>query len=53
MGAFSTILGGMLATPISLMFDGTALPLIASVTVLYTFSFGLMLRMRRLEHAAA
>ncbi|MCP4818335.1 MAG: multidrug effflux MFS transporter [Shimia sp.] len=53
MGAFSTILGGLLATPIALLFDGTALPLAASVTVLYALSFGLMLRMRRLETITA
>ncbi|KPA22636.1 Bicyclomycin resistance protein [Shimia sp. SK013] len=52
MGAVSTILGAFLAAPIALMYDGTALPLALSLTVLLTLSFGLMLHMRRLEQIA-
>ncbi|TCL09342.1 DHA1 family bicyclomycin/chloramphenicol resistance-like MFS transporter [Shimia isoporae] len=53
MGAVSTIAGGIIATPIALMFDGTALPLALSMTLLFTIAFGLMLQMRRQEQALA
>ncbi|SFK63605.1 multidrug effflux MFS transporter [Shimia haliotis] len=53
MGAFSTIAGALLATPIALMFDGTALPLAVSMTVLFAVAYGLMRHMRRLEEATA
>ncbi len=53
MGAFATILGGLMATPIGLAFDGTPLPMALSLGVLALVSFLLMLHMRRLEAQAA
>ncbi|MBO9476903.1 multidrug effflux MFS transporter [Shimia sp. R11_0] len=52
MGAFATILGGLLATPIGLAFDGTPLPMAMALGVFAVISFGLMLHMRRLEALA-
>ncbi|CUH53569.1 multidrug effflux MFS transporter [Shimia marina] len=53
MGAFATILGGLLATPIGLAFDGTPLPMAMALGIFAVISFGLMLHMRRLEALAA
>ncbi|GAA6178898.1 multidrug effflux MFS transporter [Shimia sp. NS0008-38b] len=49
MGAFSTILGGVLAAPVGLAFDGTPLPMAISLGVFAVISFALMLHMRRIE----
>ncbi|WP_348538712.1 multidrug effflux MFS transporter [Shimia sp. R10_1] len=49
MGAISTILGGLLATPIGLAFDGTPFPMAIALFALAVVSFAMMLHMRRLE----
>ncbi len=53
MGAISTILGGLIATPIGLAFDGTPFPMAVALCVLAILSFALMLHMRRLEAQTA
>lgn len=50
-GAVSTLLAAALATPITFLFDGTIVPLIASVLVLAGAAFGLMIYMARLDRA--
>ncbi|MDO6478189.1 multidrug effflux MFS transporter [Shimia thalassica] len=49
MGAFATVLGGALAVPIGLAFDGTVVPVAAGICVASAFGFALMLWMKRLE----
>ncbi len=49
MGAFATILGGAMAIPIGLAFDGTVVPLAFGIGAACTIAFGLMLYMKRIE----
>ena len=48
-GAISTVLGSIIASPIGLMFNGSILPLALGIFVLSTLGFLLMLRMSKLE----
>ena len=48
-GAISTVLAAVIASPIGLMFNGTIRPLAAGIFVFSLLGFLLMLRMRRLE----
>lgn len=50
-GAISTVAGALLAMPIGLLFDGTAIPLAFGVMLLALTSVGLMRAMRRAEDA--
>lgn len=50
-GAISTVLGAALASPIGLMFDGTPMPLIATVLIACVLASILMVYMRRAEIA--
>lgn len=52
MGALSTVFGVILAAPIGLAFDGTPLPLVASIGALSLIGLMLMLHMRRIEARA-
>ena len=51
-GSISTIIGAAAASPMSLFFDGTPMPLIAIVCVLGMVCLVLMQRMNRIEKAA-
>jgi DHA1 family bicyclomycin/chloramphenicol resistance-like MFS transporter len=51
-GAFATVLAACIASPIGLLFDGTIIPLVASVFVMASLGFVLMLYMRKLERRA-
>lgn len=48
-GAFSTVLAALIATPAGLMFDGTVRPLVGTVFVLACIAFVLMVQMGRIE----
>ncbi|MEQ9693309.1 multidrug effflux MFS transporter [Shimia sp. SDUM112013] len=52
MGAFATVLGGALAVPIGLAFDGTVLPVAAGICLASALGFALMLYMKRVEAQA-
>ena len=52
-GAVSTVLGAALASPVGLMFDGTPMPLVATVLVACLLASYLMQMMRRAEKAVA
>ncbi|GGX62375.1 MFS transporter [Tateyamaria omphalii] len=52
-GAVSTVLGAALASPVGLMFDGTPLPLVATVLIACLIASILMQMMRRAEQAIA
>ena len=49
MGAISTVIGAGLAVPVGLAFDGTPVPLAASLGLEAALGFGLMLWMKRIE----
>lgn len=53
MGAVATILGGGLAIPIGLAFNGTPVPLTIALGISALLSFALLLRMRQLEHRSS
>lgn len=48
-GAVSTVLAAIIASPVGLLFDGTIRPLVGTIFVLACFAYGLMLHMGRLE----
>lgn len=48
-GAVSTVLAAMIASPVGLLFDGTIRPLVGTILVLALLAFGLMLYMGRIE----
>lgn len=48
-GAFSTVLAAVIAAPVGLMFNGTVLPLAASILVMSAIGCALMVRMERIE----
>ncbi|WP_299612473.1 multidrug effflux MFS transporter [uncultured Tateyamaria sp.] len=50
-GAVSTVLGAALASPVGLMFDGTPMPLVATVLVACICASVFMQQMRRAEEA--
>ena len=50
-GAVSTVLAALIATPAGLMFDGTIRPLVGTVFVLACIAFTLMVQMGRIEAA--
>ncbi|KIC48719.1 multidrug effflux MFS transporter [Tateyamaria sp. ANG-S1] len=52
-GAVSTVLGAAFASPVGLMFDGTPMPLIATVLMACIVASILMQQMRRAEEAVA
>lgn len=52
-GAVSTILGAALASPIGSLFDGTPMPLVATVLIACVLASVLMQMMRRVEKAMA
>lgn len=52
MGAVSTIVGGLLAAPIGLAFDGTPMPLAIAVGLFSLVSFVILIQMRRIEARA-
>ncbi|MEX0369101.1 MAG: multidrug effflux MFS transporter [Tateyamaria sp.] len=52
-GAVSTVLGAALASPVGWLFDGTPMPLVATVLVACIIASGLMQMMRRAEEAMA
>lgn len=52
-GAVSTVLGALIASPVGLLFDGTPLPLVAIVLVFCVTASVLMQMMRRAEAALA
>ena len=52
-GAVSTVMAAMLASPIGLMFNGTITPLIGAVLTLATLAFALMLLLARVNRQAA
>ncbi|MEM8655216.1 MAG: multidrug effflux MFS transporter [Pseudomonadota bacterium] len=52
-GAVSTVLGAALASPVGLLFDGTPLPLVATVLLACIVASILMQMMRRAEQAVA
>lgn len=49
MGAIATVVGAGLAVPVGLAFDGTPVPLAASLGLEAALGFGLMLWMKRIE----
>ena len=49
MGAIATVVGAGLAVPVGLAFDGTPVPLAASLGLEAAIGFGLMLWMKRIE----
>jgi DHA1 family bicyclomycin/chloramphenicol resistance-like MFS transporter len=51
-GSISTVIGASIASPMSLLFDGTPLPLIAIVCVFCTICLLLMQSMNRNEKAS-
>lgn len=52
-GAVSTVVAVVLAVPVSLLFDGTPLPLVAGALVFAVCAQATMVRMRRIEQAKA
>ena len=50
-GAISTVMGAVIASPLAMLFDGTPRPLIAAVLMMTLISTILMHRMRQLELA--
>ena len=52
-GAVSTVLGAALASPVGLLFDGTPMPLVATVLIICLLASVLMQNMRRAEAASA
>ncbi|WP_435204794.1 multidrug effflux MFS transporter [Tateyamaria sp. 1078] len=52
-GALSTVLGALIASPVGLLFDGTPLPLVALVLIFCVTASVLMQLMRRAEAALA
>ncbi len=52
-GAVSTVLGAALASPIATLFDGTPMPLVATVLIACLLASVMMQMMRRAEVAAA
>ncbi|WP_299198899.1 multidrug effflux MFS transporter [uncultured Tateyamaria sp.] len=52
-GAISTVVGAALASPVGLMFDGTPMPLVATVLIACLVASILMQMMRRAEQAIA
>ena len=51
-GAISTVLAVVLAVPVSLLFDGTPLPLVAGALAFAIFAQITMMRLRRVEQTA-
>ncbi|MGJ8545626.1 MAG: multidrug effflux MFS transporter [Sulfitobacter sp.] len=50
-GAVSTVLAAVIASPVGIMFDGTTRPLSLSVFVMAVLGFGMMLRMKKVSGA--
>jgi len=48
-GAFSTVIAALIATPAALMFDGTIRPIVGTALVLACVAFALMVQMGRIE----
>ena len=48
-GAFSTVIAALIATPAALMFDGTIRPIVGTALVLACAAFALMVQMGRIE----
>jgi DHA1 family bicyclomycin/chloramphenicol resistance-like MFS transporter len=48
-GAVSTVLAALIASPIGMMFDGTPRPLVVAVLVMAIIAFALMMAMARAE----
>ncbi|NRP51510.1 hypothetical protein XMM354_003309 [Aliiroseovarius sp. xm-m-354] len=49
-GAISTVLAALIASPVGLMFDGTTKPLALAMLVMAIAAYGMMLYMGRVEN---
>ena len=49
-GAISTVLAALIASPVGLMFDGTTKPLALAMLCMAVVAYGLMLYMGRVEN---